>query len=99
MPGSHPLHVPRPQDPVRAGVVAMLERALEHHRDRLHAAMRMLLEPLRRAEPVFAQEQERRGLSPSPRRRSTSCLLSTCELAPRGMTRATRLTRFSILVV
>jgi hypothetical protein len=58
--GGHPLNVACLEDSVRAGMVAMLELAFEHHRDRLHAAVRMLLEPAGPAEPVFAQEKKRR---------------------------------------
>jgi hypothetical protein len=63
--GGHPLHIARPEDAVRPGMVAMLERAFQHHRHRLHASVRMLLEPLRRPEPVLAQEQERRSVFPA----------------------------------
>src|SRR5688500_6378617 len=64
MPGGHPLHVACPEDPVRAGMVAMLDCALQHHRHRLHPSMRMLLEPLRRPEPVLAEKEE--GAGPLP---------------------------------
>jgi hypothetical protein len=57
----HPLHVALAENAVRSGMVAMLERALEHHGHRLHAAVRMLLEPAGRAEPVLAQEKKRRS--------------------------------------
>src|SRR5689334_10301932 len=43
----------------------MLERAFEHERHGLHAAMRMLFEATRCAEPVLGQEQERRRALPS----------------------------------
>jgi hypothetical protein len=67
MPRGHPLHIARPENPVRAGMVAMLQRAFEDNRHRLHPAVRVLLEALRRGKPVLAQEQERRGLLPALR--------------------------------
>src|SRR5687768_10476080 len=64
-PGGHPLHVARPEDSMRAGMVPMLKRAFEDNGHRLHAAMRMRLKALRRAEPVLAQEEKRRCLFPA----------------------------------
>src|SRR5438874_6787270 len=64
-PGRHPLHVAGAQHAVCTGVIAVLERAVEHEGHRLHAAMRMLLEAARRTEPVLAEKQERRRALPS----------------------------------
>ena len=59
-PRRHPLHVSGAQDAIGAGMVAMVQRAVEHQRHGLHAAMRMRLETARRREPIFRQTQERR---------------------------------------
>src|SRR5687767_7694509 len=64
-PRGHPLHVAGPEDAVRAGVVPMLERAFEDNGTVWMPRCGMGFEALRRAEPVFAQEEKRRCLFPA----------------------------------